>query len=94
MNGLLLKKKVLVTGVAGFLGSNLLDRLLQAHQVVGIDNLSMGSLENIKNQLNHPSFQFIQNDVVDLSTFESLPEDFDIIIHLAAFKIPRYGNAV
>ncbi len=90
----LIKNKVLVTGVAGFLGSNLLNKLLQAHRVVGIDNLSMGSLENIKNELNHPNFQFIQNDVVDMSTFESLPEDFDIIIHLAAFKIPRYGNAV
>jgi len=87
--------KILVTGVAGFLGSNLLTKLLQeGHQVVGIDNLSMGSLENIRPHLDDYKFQFLEQDILHKETFEDLPEDFDAIVHLAAYKIPRYGNAV
>lgn len=88
-------KKVLVTGVAGFLGSNLLTKLLkEGHQVVGIDNLSMGRLENIEDHLNHSDFTFIKKDILEKETIEGLDTDFDVIVHLAAFKIPRYGNAV
>ena len=89
------QKKILITGVAGFLGSNLLSKLLiEGHQVVGIDNLSMGQIDNIKDCLNHENFLFIEKDILDKSLLESLDNDFDVIIHLAAFKIPRYGNAV
>jgi UDP-glucose 4-epimerase len=89
------KKKVLLTGVAGFLGSNLLARLLgEGHEVVGIDNLSMGRIENIQALLDAPGFTFLQRDIMDPDTFADLPKDFDVITHLAAFKIPRYGNAV
>jgi UDP-glucose 4-epimerase len=88
-------KKILVTGVAGFLGSNLLSKLLkEGHHVVGIDNLSMGSLENIKDNMNQKNFVFLEKDILEKSTLDSLDENFDVIIHLAAFKIPRYGNAV
>lgn len=88
-------KKIMVTGVAGFLGSNLLKTLLkEGHSVVGIDNLSMGSLENIKASLNHENFVFLERDILEQETIDALDTDFDIIIHLAAFKIPRYGNAV
>ena len=88
-------RKVLVTGVAGFLGSNLLDRLLAARlEVAGIDNLSMGKLENIAGHLENRAFKFIQGDVTSPATFEGLDRDFDCVAHLAAFKIPRYGNAI
>jgi UDP-glucose 4-epimerase len=88
-------KKILVTGAAGFLGSHLLDKLLQCgHQVVGIDNLSMGKLENVIPHLNNKRFRFIHNDVTEPSTFCKLGEDFDCLVHLAAFKIPRYGKAI
>jgi UDP-glucose 4-epimerase len=88
-------EKILVTGVAGFLGSNLLDRLLaEGHRVVGIDNFSMGSRANIAHHLANPRFDFLQRDVVDQTTFETLAPDFDCVVHLAAFKIPRYGKAI
>ncbi|WP_209402403.1 NAD(P)-dependent oxidoreductase [Pseudozobellia sp. WGM2] len=88
-------KKILVTGVAGFLGSNLLSKLLsEGHEVVGIDNLSMGRMENIHKFLTHERFEFIEKDILDHSTLTGLATDFDVIVHLAAFKIPRYGNAV
>jgi len=88
-------RKVLVTGVAGFLGSNLLSKLLsEGHYVVGIDNLSMGSLENIRDFLHHENFVFLENDILDRDFIDNLDTNFDVIVHLAAFKIPRYGNAV
>ncbi|MCC5637264.1 GDP-mannose 4,6-dehydratase [Nostoc sp. CHAB 5844] len=88
-------RKILVTGVAGFLGSHLLDKLLASdHEVIGIDNLSMGKLENISHNFSNKAFQFLQKDVTEKSTFESLGNDIDCIVHLAAFKIPRYGKAI
>lgn len=90
-----LPRKILVTGVAGFLGSHLLDKLLAAgHEVIGIDNLSMGKLENISHNFDHKGFQFLQKDITDKDTFENLDNDIDGIVHLAAFKIPRYGKAI
>jgi UDP-glucose 4-epimerase len=88
-------RKILVTGAAGFLGSHLLDKLLCCgHQVVGIDNLSMGKLDNIIRHFDNKRFRFIQNDVTEPATFHSLGKDFDCLVHLAAFKIPRYGKAI
>lgn len=87
--------RFLVTGVAGFLGSNLLERMLRdGHEVVGIDNLSMGSLDNIAEFESNPKFRFLQRDVIHAATFADLEGPFDAIVHLAAFKIPRYGKAI
>jgi UDP-glucose 4-epimerase len=88
-------KRILVTGVAGFLGSHLLDRLLGSGlEVVGIDNLSMGKQENIAGHLHSKLFQFFRRDVTDPNSFNDLEKDIDCLVHLAAFKIPRYGNAI
>jgi UDP-glucuronate decarboxylase len=58
------RKRVLVTGGAGFLGSHLIDRLLdQGHEVVCADNLFTGSKRNIEHLHGHPRFEFIRHDV-------------------------------
>jgi len=88
-------KKILITGVAGFLGSNLLDKLIdEGHKVIGIDNLSTGKLENIEDHLNNPEFKFFKRDISIQSELDDLPEKIDCIVHMAALKIPRYGNAI
>jgi UDP-glucose 4-epimerase len=85
----------LVTGCAGFLGSNLVGRMLaEGHAVVGIDNLSMGRLDNLAEFRNEPGFRFVQADVTDPFALRDLSGDFAAVVHLAAFKIPRYGKAI
>lgn len=85
----------MVTGVAGFLGSNLLKRLLDnGHEVIGVDNLSMGLLRNIESYLDNDQFRFIEKDITDASAFDAIPDKIDCVVHLAAFKIPRYGKAI
>lgn len=87
--------KIGITGVAGFIGSNLADALIQrGHGIIGLDNLSMGSLRNIEHHANCPNFEFHQLDVRDLDGMRTVFHHADCIIHLAAFKIPRYGKAI
>ncbi|MBL10061.1 MAG: nucleoside-diphosphate sugar epimerase [Acidiferrobacteraceae bacterium] len=88
-------EKIFITGVAGFVGSNLLRRLLEKNYcVVGLDNLSQGELRNIQPFRNNANFEFVEGDIRDESLMESLVEKSDATVHLAAFKIPRYGNAI
>ena len=87
--------RILVTGGAGFLGSNLTVKLLKSgHEVLVIDNLSMGKLENLSACTGKPGYRFIEADVTHSETFDQLDDNFDCIVHLAAFKIPRYGKAL
>jgi len=91
----MIKNSILITGVAGFLGSNLASKLLlDGHVVIGIDNYSMGHPSNITDALGHHNFSFIEADVTDSSVFDNLADQVDYVVHLAAFKIPRYGNAI
>jgi dTDP-glucose 4,6-dehydratase len=66
--------RILVTGAAGFLGSHLTDRLLaEGHIVVGVDNLSTGSLENLAHLSHEPRFRFEEQDICqpfDLGRFD------------------------
>ena len=88
-------KAVLITGVAGFIGSNLAETLLErGYRVIGLDNLTQGFLRNIAGFQHHPAFEFHEGDVRDAHTVETSIGRADCIVHLAAFKIPRYGNAM
>jgi UDP-glucose 4-epimerase len=64
------------------------------HHVIGIDNLSMGTLDNIRSHLENPAFRFLERDVTEAMTFEDIFKEVDCIVHLAAYKIPRYGNTL
>ncbi|HEV8507786.1 MAG TPA: GDP-mannose 4,6-dehydratase, partial [Chitinophagaceae bacterium] len=58
--------KILITGVAGFIGSNLAKRLLErGHAVIGIDNLNYGFLRNIEFAKPNPNFEFIMGDIAN-----------------------------
>lgn len=80
-------KNILITGVAGMIGSHLLDEMLKLnYNIIGIDNLSYGNLVNIQHNLDHPNFKFYNVDINDFETLKILGRDIDTIIHLAAYK--------
>ena len=77
--------KVLITGGAGFIGSHLAEKLLATgHEVIAIDDLSTGSLNNIEHIINNPKFEFIYDNVRNAEMMHVLVEKCDIIYHLAA----------
>ncbi len=87
--------KILITGAAGFIGSHLTDALLAAgHEIVAVDNLSMGRMENLASAQENDKFSFHKLDVLDYQNLLSCSSGVDCIVHLAAFKIPRYGKAI
>jgi len=79
------KKAILITGGAGFIGSHLAEKLLQkGEEVFVIDDLSTGSLENIKHLEDNPKFHFIQGSVLDRDLVLQTVAKVDEIYHLAA----------
>lgn len=84
-----------VTGAAGFIGANLAERLLaEGCTVIGVDDLSMGSLDNLSGLLEHPRFAFERLDCRDAARMERALGGCGAIAHMAALKIPRYGGAL
>ena len=88
-------KKVGITGAAGFIGSHLCERLLaDGVEVVGIDDLSYGSVENLSGCLSNPKFHFEVLDCRRRRDVRAVFQGCDTIAHLAAKKIPRYHGAL
>jgi UDP-glucose 4-epimerase len=84
---------IIITGVAGFIGSNLAKKLLELnHNVIGVDNLSYGTLDNMLDFDKDEKFKFIYGDLCNPSTLRNL--EGDVLVHLASQKIPRYDNAL
>jgi UDP-glucose 4-epimerase len=82
-----MKKRVLITGVAGMIGSHLAEDLLKrGYSVTGIDDLSYGNLENLEQCTGSPEFKFYRVSILDAETLNILGKDADTIIHLAAVK--------
>lgn len=83
--------RFLVTGVAGFIGSNIAEALLDMGAiVVGIDNFSNGSMENIMDFLKNPNFQFIEGDICDYEFCSKVCNKIDYVLHQAAWgSVPK-----
>lgn len=87
-----MNKKIIVTGGAGFIGSNLVDRLLsEGNEVTVLDNLSAGRMEFLEHHIGNPDFKFIKIDLLELGKLTKAVKGADIIFHLAANPDVRLG---
>ena len=84
---------LLVTGGAGFIGSNVVDSLLEDPRIAKVrvlDNLSTGFIDNIKHHFDNPKFEFLEGDIRDYATCLSACQGMDLISHQAALgSVPR-----
>lgn len=81
----------LVTGGAGFIGSNLIEKILDlGHKVRCLDDLSTGNINNIKPFIDNENFKFIEGDIRDYETCLKVCKDVDYVLHQAAWgSVPR-----
>ena len=85
--------RAFVTGAAGFIGSNLVDRLLElGHSVTGYDNFSTGYEANLAKAGAHPQFQLVRADLLDTAALEKAMAGHDTVFHLAANADVRFGT--
>lgn len=86
--------KFFVTGAAGFIGSNLVDRLLDnGHEVVGYDNFSTGLKEFLVNADKSPGFTLVEGDALDSKNIVKASKGCDFVFHLSANADVRFGFA-
>lgn len=82
-----------VTGCAGFIGSNLVDRLLeQHHEVIGYDNFSSGLREFLTSAQQNKNFQLIEGDLLDGEKLNRAMQGVDVVFHMAANADVRFGT--
>ncbi len=84
-------KRLLITGGAGFIGSNLCEYFIKKNnKVTCLDNLITGKTQNIDHLLSNPNFRFIEGDITDIDNCDTACKDIDIILHQAALgSVPR-----
>lgn len=94
MKTLIFGSRVLVTGGAGFIGSNLVEALLkQDNQVICLDNFATGKRENVAPFLNNSSFQLLEGDIRDRAICQQAVSGVDYVLHQAALgSVPRSIN--
>lgn len=86
------EKTILITGAAGFIGSNIVEYLLKykVKKVIVLDNFLTGFKANVEQFLEHPNYQFIEGDIRDLEVCKKACEGVDIVCHQAAMgSVPR-----
>jgi UDP-glucose 4-epimerase len=84
--------KAMVTGAAGFIGSNLVDRLLAAgHEVTGFDNFSTGLRRFLERACQQPRFRLVEGDLLDPDALTRAMTGCDFVFHLAAHADVRFG---
>jgi UDP-glucose 4-epimerase len=77
--------RIMITGVAGFLGSHIAQKYVsEGHTLYGVDNLANGNLNNIRTLFHKKNFKFIHEDILSNELYNKIPKDLDAIIHLAA----------
>ncbi|WP_294819467.1 SDR family oxidoreductase [uncultured Flavobacterium sp.] len=86
-----IQRKVLITGGAGFIGSNLCDHFLgKGYKVVCLDNFATGHRKNIEHHLDNPDFTLIEGDIRNFSDCQKAVESADYVLHQAALgSVPR-----
>jgi UDP-glucose 4-epimerase len=83
--------RILITGGAGFIGSNLADALMaEGHEVTVLDNLSVGKVANITHHLESDRFHFVNDSILNVATLERLVRQVDLVFHLAAVVGVKY----
>jgi len=83
-------KTVVITGGAGFIGSNLARELASGNRVVVVDDLSTGNLDNIQDLIDSKDIEFIQGSITDLGLLQETFKDVDYVFHQAAIpSVPR-----